>query len=423
MKRGGWALCPACGESVVFWDGQMVRRIILFSLVAFCFQMSFAQEEKSWEKYMMKNGGRSAERPAASSGSVSADRSAPAAGKSYQKYMRPSSSGAAAVRVPRDSAEDPLPQAASQAAVRSPAPVQSTALPPVREYSAPYEEPVRLPEYGYEEDFAGYEMDDVYSQYFDNSFRPVIRLSGGYTEETQFGDYGATDIATAEFDARLFKVEDFLNTCFDMWIFADGMYFVDNPGMDAIPDGLIAAGVDFGVWWRFINGFSLEFRVAPGIYSDVVEPQFSIPTTANLYYVLLPSLSIQLGATARWGWDMEVMPNVSFLWQPHDFLRVLGGVPYSRIDLFPGHILSFFGTFEWRNTTYALEDSDVLPDEVHFDEMLVSVGATICFMGRTEVSAEAGTYLKREISADVAEDSTVDLSEENFFRITLGSRF
>lgn len=264
----------------------------------------------------------------------------------------------------------------------------------------------------------------TYSQWFDNDIRPVFYFRGGLIEETQFGEYGATEIAIADLKACLFDVTDFLpGASLDAWLFADGMYFIDNPGMSALPDALLAAGLDLGLWWRFTNGFSWELRGAPGIYSDPTAPEFSCTGTLNLHYTFSETLCFVVGATYRPEWDMEIYPNIGLIWQPSDLLRVHAALPESRIDLFPRHIFNFFATFAWDNTTYWLDNEDTLPGTVTFDAMRASVGATITFFDNLELSAEIGTHLKHELKGDVKGEDTIDLDKTTFIRATIGNRF
>lgn len=264
----------------------------------------------------------------------------------------------------------------------------------------------------------------TYSQWFDNDVRPVFYLRGGYIEETQFGEFGATEIATADLRARLFKITDFLpGASLDAWLFADGMYFIDNPNMTALPDGLIAAGLDVGLWWRFTNGFSWELRGAPGIYSDPSAPVFSGTGTLNMHYTLSESFCFILGATYRPEWDMEIFPNIGFIWQPSDQIRLHVALPESRIDLFPRHIINVFATLTWDNTTYWLDNEEPLPDVVTFDALRASVGATLTLFDDLELTAEVGTHLQHELTAEVKDADTIELDETTFIRASIGNRF
>lgn len=274
----------------------------------------------------------------------------------------------------------------------------------------------------YDNSSVGYNK--TYSQWFDNDIRPVYYFRGGLMEETQFGNYGVTEIAIADFKARLFTITDFLpGASVDAWLFADGMYFIDNPGISALPDALLAGGLDMGLWWRFTNGFSWELRGAPGIYSDPTAPEFSCTGTLNLHYTFSETLCFVVGATYRPEWDMEIYPNIGLIWQPSDLLRVHAALPESRVDLFPRHILNFFATFAWDNTTYWLDNEESLPGTVTFDAMRASVGATMTLFDNLELSAEIGTHLKHELKGDVKGEDSIDLDKTTFIRASIGNRF
>ncbi len=264
---------------------------------------------------------------------------------------------------------------------------------------------------------------DLYSQHVDANTRHVFSYGGAYTAETAFGPYGITDIAEANLDFRLFKFDEFLGGEFDAWISAHLMYFIENPGMDALPDALIDGGLDIGQTWRFVNGWSTEIRVAPGIYSDVTAPSFSMPTTLNFYFAVNPQLSLQLGGTFRSGWDIPVMPNVGLAWQPVEMFRLEAMLPKSKVELFPGYMISFFGTYEWRNVTYALAEEEGLPDSLTLDDMLVTAGVALCPFGDYTITGEYGMFISREMSADVSENEAFDLSKESFIRVMLKGSF
>jgi hypothetical protein len=266
--------------------------------------------------------------------------------------------------------------------------------------------------------------DDLYSQHLDADVRDIYAYGATYVSETQFGPYGATDIVDADIEFRMFEFNGFLWGAFDAWINAHGMYFLENPDMEALPDALIDAGIDIGQTWRFVTGWSTEIRAAPGIYSDVTSPAFAIPLTLNFYYAFHPQLSLQLGGTFRSGWDIPVMPNVGLAWQPADIFRLEAGVPKSTVTLFPRHILSVFGTYEWRNVTYALDDEEPgRPEDMTLDDMFVTAGVALCPMGDYSLTAEVGKFIQRELSADVAENNAIDLSKEQFIRIMIKGGF
>ena len=287
-----------------------------------------------------------------------------------------------------------------------------------------YQEPVRQKPVVQEYDDASDDyVDDLYSQHLDANVRNVYSYGAAYVGETQFGPYGVTDMVDADLEFRLFKFDEFLGGKFDAWGTGHLIYFIENPGMGSLPDGLIDASLDVGQTWRFVTGWSTEFRAAPGIYSDVTAPSFGIPVTINFYYAFCPELSLQLGATYRPDWDFPVIPNIGFAWQPFDAFRLEAMCPRSRVVLFPGYILSFFGTYEWRNITYTLSGDDGGPEDITLDDMFVTAGAALTPFGDYSLVGEYGVFIERELSADVAENNAIDLSKESFIRVMIKGSF
>ncbi len=117
----------------------------------------------------------------------------------------------------------------------------------------------------------------------------VVHLLGSVSE-TEFGPYGATDMAEVDLEFRLFRFDEFLWGSFDAWVDAHAIGFIENPDMDALPDAVVDAALDIGQHWRFVNGWSTEVRAAPGIYSDVADPAFGVPVTLNFYFAVNPDL-------------------------------------------------------------------------------------------------------------------------------------
>ena len=321
------------------------------------------------------------------------------------------------------SASTPIytPPAAPAPVVRQVAPAP-TYTPPSAPRPSNYDNYESLPR-----DYAprDYEPLDLFSQHLDTPRLSAYTYGGAYIPETVFGPYGTSDVIEVSFDFRLFKYDDFLAGTIDLRAFGRVTGFLSNPEMSNLPDALLQVGLDLGMAWRFDNGWSTEIRAAPGIYSDAVAPAFGIPATLNFYFAVNPQLSIQLGGTIRAGWDIPFMPNIGIAWQPADEIRIEAGVPKSKITLFGDWMLSPFATFEWRNTTYAL-DQDIeklVPEDLTLDEMLVTAGIAFCPMRTWTLTAEYGKFIQRELSADVSEDTSIDLSKESIIRIMIKGEF
>lgn len=263
---------------------------------------------------------------------------------------------------------------------------------------------------------------DLTSQHLDIEESSFF-LRGMLTTETEFGSYGKTDIAEAEIGMDFGKIDGILWGTLGLRADAHAYWFLDNPGLDALPDALMDVSATPCYTIRFMTGWSFAFSASPGFYSDASNPAFSCPFTVNSYFAACPELSFLIGGTFRPGWDIGFVPNIGLAWQPCDLFRLELGCPESRVDLFPGHILSFFGTVKWRNVTYALEDVKGLPDSLTMDDIYASAGVSLRILGSWYVMGEAGTFLERELSADVAKDKAIKLSKEPFIRVSLQSVF
>ncbi|MGN0844619.1 MAG: hypothetical protein ACI4QT_05285 [Kiritimatiellia bacterium] len=266
------------------------------------------------------------------------------------------------------------------------------------------------------------ELPDLFSLHLDVE-RPSYIFSGAFQSDTQFGPYGSTDIAEAEAFFDFGKIDGILWGAFGLTGHAHGLYFVDNPSMNSLPDGLVDAYVEPSFTIRFVNGWSWRVAAQPGLYSDVTEPSFGCPVSVNAYFAASPDFSIVLGGTVRPGWDIPFIPTIGLRFSYEDMIRVELGCPRSRIDLFPGYVLSFFAQGEWTNITYGLEGKNGIPEDLTWDEIRVSAGASLRILGTWIVTGEIGTYLERELSADVAENNAMDLSKEPFIRVSLSSSF
>ncbi len=417
----------------------------LQGILAICCVAGISFGANAWDKYVTVKKAEEKVAPSKTVSPVSIPVSDAKATAGYNKYVTRKTSTPAkpattpVVNVQQQPVQQPTSEQAYQPEIVAPYQMDAEPLPvPIHEQTrdqaqqqlqkqqaqASYQQQDEWNDASFSNDNSGVSYSKTHSQWFDNDIRPVFYVRGGLIDETQFGDYGATEIAIADIRARLFKVTDFLpGGSLDAWLFADGMYFIDNPGMSALPDALLAAGLDLGLWWRFTNGFSWELRGAPGIYSDPTAPEFSCTGTLNLHYTVSENFCLVLGATYRPEWDMEIFPNVGFIWQPSDLFRLHAALPESRVDLFPRHIFNFFGTLAWDNTTYWLDNDEDLPGTVTFDAIRASVGATITLFDDLELTAEMGTHLQHELKGDVKGEDTIELDKATFIRASIGNRF
>jgi hypothetical protein len=274
-------------------------------------------------------------------------------------------------------------------------------------------------------DTAGYDFSPRYGeidpalfcQTLDADEHPLSFTTFTYVPETEFGAFGES--STLEFDSalRMFAFEEFLAGDLEGFLRTRLLGFLNDANMSALPDVAAQLAFELATSWRFVNGVSFELRVAPGIYSDIAAPQFNCPTTVNFHYAFSQTVAGVGGVTVRPGWDLPVMPNVGLAWEPADFFRVEAMLPRSRVMLSPFEVLTLFGTFEWRNVDYALEDEPGTPPAFTMDEWIATAGVAVKVTEYSRLTAEYGVFLQRELSADVEKDDTVELSKEPLFRV------
>ena len=278
----------------------------------------------------------------------------------------------------------------------------------------------------------GYDYDDIraqlHSQHLDENRRAPQSYSATFAPKTVFEGYGETGVGEFEADIRLFKfdltvADDIHIGQLDLWAFGHVTGFFENPDMSNLPDALLEAGLDVGYNVRFDNGWSWEIRAAPGVYSDVVSPTFGIPLTLNSYFAVDPALSFQIGATYRHNWAVPVVPNVGVAWQPVEEIRIEAGLPKSRVTLFGNYAISPFATFEWRSVTYGMSGKDGAPKDLTFEDMVMTAGVSVSPLLTWSISAEIGMFMHRHLSASVSENTTVNMSKDNFFRFAIKSSF
>ncbi len=258
---------------------------------------------------------------------------------------------------------------------------------------------------------------DLFTQTLDAPLHPLSSVTLLYTPRSDFGDYGTS--ATLEFETalRLFALERILAGDFEGFFRARLLSHVNRTDLDALPDVAGHLALDLAQSWRFVNGWSLELRAEPGIYSDLAAPQFNCLATVRLHYAFSEELAGVLGATVRPGWDLPVFPSVGLAWQPNRFFRTEAMLPRSAVLLTPFRPLTLFGTIEWRNFDVALDEKPGLPASFTVNEWLATAGLSVGYDEWNRVTVELGTYLQRELSADVRRDSTVRISEEWLVRI------
>ena len=270
---------------------------------------------------------------------------------------------------------------------------------------------------------ASVSADGLYWQHLDP--KPVpFTLGGMFSEDVEFKGYGKTDMVEGFLSVNFEPVDGFLWGELELGVWAHAYGFIDNPDMEAVPDALLDASFDVAYAVRFDNGWAWRLSARPGVYSDPSAPAFGCPAGLSFFFCPTDELSFEIGGTFRPGWDIPVIPNVGLKYRPSDVFELELACPKSHVVLFPEHILSVFATVEWRNATYGLDDDDkTMPDELTMDDVLATAGVSLRVLGRFAITGEIGTFLEREMSADVEKDNALDLSKEPFVRVAFTGLF
>lgn len=259
---------------------------------------------------------------------------------------------------------------------------------------------------------------NLYSQVLDAPTRPQYSLRLTILDETRFGSYGESDMLEIDLRRNLAYYRNILYGDLDLALFLETRVLRDNLVLE-LPDMLNALALEVGWLWRYTNGYSFELRAFPGLYGDIFSMDaalLGIPTRLLLHRAIDRDLAGVAGVEIRPGWDRPLMPYGGIAWEGSRRLRCEIMVPRSRVLLYLNR-LTLFATAEWRNITYAIDESGFAPDEVTFDEYLVSAGASVKLTDEIHLSLEAGTFLDRDMHTDLSEARRFSLMGGDFIRL------
>lgn len=257
---------------------------------------------------------------------------------------------------------------------------------------------------------------ELFSQTLDAAVHPLSYFLLTMTPDSTFGTFDDTATLEMESALRIFAFEEFLAGYLEGSFKLRLLGYLSDTGIAGLPDVAAHLAFDMATSWRFWTGWSLELGVAPGIYSDISDPQFNCLVTANLHYAFNPEFAMQLGLTVRPDWKIPVYPNVGFAWQPHDALRIEAMLPRSMVQISPFSGFALFGTIEWRNFDFYIKDKPDLPDSFTVNEVLATAGLSVGTSQDTRLTAEFGTYFTRGINND-ASGSRLSISKEWLVRV------
>ena len=339
--------------------------------------------------------------------------------------------------VVRQPAATPPPQPAQRTTVQSQrAPVQAQRQqrqqPAQQRYVTPAAQPrpTQESDWGYAPEPRGASSSmptDLYSAFLDTSdesdawYRLSLVSSADVVGcEDGFGLY----VADAHFG--LFEGRDILAG--DLFIDLDPAISVltDDAGLSFMPSILIAIPVDFAFIWRYLNGWSFELGITPGIYADAKglfqTDAIGLPFRGCFYYSFSPDTAVRAGVEIRPGWDLIAMPLVGIAWQPTEMFIAEIGLPRSIAELQVGPV-GIYGKIEWENVTYALEDHNDNPKSFTLNGWRIGAGVSIAFTDTIRLVFEGGVITGRDMDFEAAGDLNLDIDSATYFSILFGSEF
>ncbi|MBN1557663.1 MAG: hypothetical protein JW951_05915 [Lentisphaerae bacterium] len=264
-----------------------------------------------------------------------------------------------------------------------------------------------------------------YCQILDNPGDPLYRFRLGYVSESGVEDAGDTSLIEIEADWEFAYFRNILRGDVDCDLNLEMVFFMDAADIE-LPSQVAVLALDAGWAVRSRGGAALALRMQPGIYSDLEGfsgDVFSIPFSAALIHAFNPSLSGMLGVSVRPDFDRTLLPLVGVVWEVNDQLRLDARLPESRLEWYMTPDWSTHLGLDWRNMSYALDDSR---DVLTLEDFRLAWGVTHRTADQLEVSAEVGTLFERSVTFDDVppkEPDTFDMDSDLFVRFALGGPF
>lgn len=261
--------------------------------------------------------------------------------------------------------------------------------------------------------------EEPFCQILDNSVDPVWDIALTFIPERRFSGFGKSSILEFDASTDIVYYRDVLAGTVDAVLDFSLFYFPDSARL-ALPDQLVELSVDAGMTWRYVGGWALQVRAAPGIYSDAEEidaDALAMPVSALLVYSFSPAVSGLLGFEYRASWETEVVPLIEVAWAVSDQLRIEAGFPKSQAVLAVDDVLSMYAAFAWDGVTYARDDDH---GDLSLEDYRSTLGMTYGLSGETQFICELGYVFNREVEAN---DETVSIDSTPYIRFGVTGPF
>ena len=266
-------------------------------------------------------------------------------------------------------------------------------------------------------------------QILDGSPDPTYSLGLGYVLDSKFRGYGSCDAFELEGALDLGYFHDVLLGDIDLGLDLDLMLLLGSARLQ-LPDQLVVLAVDVGWTWRYVDGYALQVRIAPGLYSDaesLSSRTFGMPFSVAGIKSFSPTLSGTVGLQMRPDFDRFFMPIFGLVWAPVEGVRVEATLPEARVLYHLDSRWSAHLGWAWESTTYSiLEKGDYDREKLTLESYRTTVGVTHTLAHELRVTGEIGLLSKRDAtfeSTPVGMDDHISISEELFLRVGMSGSF
>jgi len=265
-------------------------------------------------------------------------------------------------------------------------------------------------------------------QILDSPLRPAYWAELSVTPDSTFDGFGETAYteAVAGFLLGYYRLpRGELDAAFEMELIT----VLSSAGI-GLPDVLGRAAIDVGWTVRDKSGTALQFRGAPGLYTDMASfgsKSWSMPMTIAFIRAFTPSLSGIAGVEMRPMFETPALPLVGLEWEVAPRLRVKAQLPESRVDwFFSDWWMTSLGC-EWRARGFYMEEgAGTDRRHVEFDDLRACWKLAYQLSDDVAIGAQVGYVFDRSVQfrrPAPGVPARVDLEDNVFLGITVAGPF
>lgn len=268
-----------------------------------------------------------------------------------------------------------------------------------------------------------------YCQIADNRQDPMYSLSLADLFEEKIEGFGDTSVLELKADWEFAYYRSPEHGDISMGLDVQLTYFADSAGVQ-LPDQLLKLAVDSALTWRGAAGYSYRFEIAPGVYSDLEELNFSalsFPFALSAIRAFTPQVSGLVGLELRPEWDLVVKPRLGIAWEVSPTLWVQAMIPESRVIWAATDNWQVYGGIVWNNVDYELREKGGLDrGRLTVEDIRMTLGVMQQVSSGHHLSVEIGQSVERDLEFEQGTESipaSLNIDDAFFFGLILGGPF